>query len=132
MTNEKTADLLNNIATSADKISEEQFNNIVEKVGETLGDADLKNKVNYEKVVGEKNVASSLANLLTNKEGLTEENADEVLSTLATSEHILKQVAGAGIKVDSNVENLGNKIDALGANDKTKEELKTIFGINVG
>lgn len=132
LTNEKAADLLNNIATSADKISEEQFNNIVEKVGETLGDADLKNKVNYEKVVDEKNVASSLANLLTNKEGLTEENADEVLSTLATSEHILKQVAGAGIKVDSNVENLGNKIDALGANDKTKEELKTIFGINVG
>lgn len=132
LTNEKAADLLNNIATSADNITQEQFNNIVEKVGNTLGDAELKNKVNYEKVVDEKNVAASLANLLTNENGLTEENADEVLTTLATSEHILKQVAGAGIKVNSNVDNLESKINALGASDKTKEELKTIFGLNVG
>lgn len=132
LTQEKAAELLNNIATSADNISEEQFNNLVEKVGETLGDSELKNKVNYEKIVEEKDAASSLANLLTSEEGLTEENADEVLTTLSSSEHILKQVADAGLTVDSNVANLEEKIDALGASDKTKEELKTIFGINVG
>lgn len=132
LTQEKAAELLNNIATSADNISEEQFNNLVEKVGDTLGDSELKNKVNYEKIVEEKDAASSLANLLTSEEGLTEENADEVLTTLSSSEHILKQVADAGLTVDSNVANLEEKIDALGASDKTKEELKTIFGINVG
>lgn len=132
LTQEKAAELLNNIATSADNISEEQFNNLVEKVGDTLGDSELKNKVNYEKIVEEKDAASSLANLLTSEEGLTEENADEVLTTLSSSEHILKQVADAGLTVDSNVTNLEEKIDALGASDKTKEELKTIFGINVG
>ena len=132
MTQDKAAELLNNIATSADNISEEQFNNLVEKVGDTLGDSELKNKVNYEKIVEEKDAASSLANLLTSEEGLTEENADEVLTTLSSSEHILKQVADAGLTVDSNVANLEEKIDALGASDKTKEELKTIFGINVG
>lgn len=132
LTQDKAAELLNNIATSADNISEEQFNNLVEKVGDTLGDSELKNKVNYEKIVEEKDAASSLANLLTSEEGLTEENADEVLTTLSSSEHILKQVADAGLTVDSNVANLEEKIDALGASDKTKEELKTIFGINVG
>lgn len=132
LTQEKAAELLNNIATSADNISEEQFNNLVEKVGDTLGDSELKNKVNYEKIVEEKDAASSLANLLTSEEGLTEENADEVLTTLSSSEHILKQVSDAGLTVDSNVANLEEKIDALGASDKTKEELKTIFGINVG
>ncbi len=132
LTQDKAAELLNNIATSADNISEEQFNNLVEKVGDTLGDSELKNKVNYEKIVEEKDAASSLANLLTSEEGLTEENADEVLTTLSSSEHILKQVADAGLTVDSNVTNLEEKIDALGASDKTKEELKTIFGINVG
>lgn len=132
LTQDKAAELLNNIATSADNISEEQFNNLVEKVGDTLGDSELKNKVNYEKIVEEKDAASSLANLLTSEEGLTEKNADEVLTTLSSSEHILKQVADAGLTVDSNVANLEEKIDALGASDKTKEELKTIFGINVG
>lgn len=132
LTQDKAAELLNNIATSADNISEEQFNNLVEKVGDTLGDSELKNKVNYEKIVEEKDAASSLANLLTSEEGLTEENANEVLTTLSSSEHILKQVADAGLTVDSNVANLEEKIDALGASDKTKEELKTIFGINVG
>lgn len=132
LTQDKAAELLNNIATSADNISEEQFNNLVEKVGDTLGDSELKNKVNYEKIVEEKDAASSLANLLTSEEGLTEENADEVLTTLSSSDHILKQVADAGLTVDSNVTNLEEKIDALGASDKTKEELKTIFGINVG
>lgn len=132
LTQDKAAELLNNIATSADNISEEQFNNLVEKVGDTLGDSELKNKVNYEKIVEEKDAASSLANLLTSEEGLTEENADEVLTTLSSSEHILKQVADAGLTVDNNVANLEEKIDALGASDKTKEELKTIFGINVG
>lgn len=129
---EQVADLLNNIASSVDKIDEEQFNELVDKVGQTIGNTDLANKVNYETIVEEKNVATTLADLLTNEEGLTESNADEVLNTLSSSEHIVKQVAKSGITIESNVADLEEKINTLSADEATKEELKTIFGINVG
>ena len=73
-----------------------------------------------------------MADLLTNEEGLTESNADEVLNTLSSSEHIVKEVAKSGITIESNVADLEEKINTLSTDETTKEELKTIFGINVG
>ena len=132
LTKEETADLLNNISTRVENISEEQFNKIVDKVAETIGDADLTDDVSYEILTTEKETAQTLAGLLSDENGLTDDNVDEALGTLAESEFILNKVAESGITVDNNATGLEEKIDAMSASEDVKNNLKAIFGITVG
>ena len=132
LTKEETADLLNNISNSVENISEEQFNNIVDKVAETIGDSDLVNDVSYDILTTEKETAQTLAELLNSENGLNDDNVDTSLDVLAESEFILDKVAESGITVDNNATNLEEKIDAMSASEEVKNNLKTIFGIAVG
>ena len=132
LTKKETADLLNNIAGSVENIDETEFNDIVNKVADTIGDADLANDVSYEILTTEKETAQTLADLLNSENGLNDENVDESLSTLAESEFILNKVAESGVKVDNNATDLESKIDAMSASEEVKNNLKAIFGITVG
>ena len=132
LTKKETADLLNNIAGSVDNIDETEFNNIVNKVADTIGDADLANEVSYEILTTERETAQTLADLLSSENGLNDENVDESLNTLAESEFILDKVAESGITVDNNATNLEDKINAMDVGEEVKNNLKAIFGITVG
>ena len=69
---------------------------------------------------------------MSDENGLTDDNVDEALGTLAESEFILNKVAESGITVNNNATGLEEKIDAMSASEDVKNNLKAIFGITVG
>ena len=131
LTKQETAELLNNISGSVDNIGEEEFNSIVNKVAETVGNENLVDNINYEILATEKETASTLAGLLEG-DGLNDNNVDESLNILAESEFLLGKVAENGVTVDNNVTDLEDKINAMDVGEDVKNNLKTIFGITVG
>ena len=123
---EKLSELLTTVSDNIDTMDKDSVNNLIDKVAEQVEMPDLKDKINYDIIIEEKEVAVELAKLYgENSETISE----ETLNTLANSEYILQEVVKEGYVAETTDPEIENKINNLSASDEVKNNLKALFNI---
>ena len=123
---EEISNLLTTVSDNIENLGEEKVDEIINIISDKMEIPEIKDNINYEMIMQEKETIVELANLF---ETQNDDISTEVLEKLAESELVVEQIAKYDVQIETADENIESKIETLPVSDDVKANLKAIFGI---